>query len=195
MKMLLILGFSFAVLTACSSGSSSSGVGQVSAPVITDPANSAYTQMTANHFYLPVVPTCTREGTSGSSYFKDSFVSSNMEFINMREYHGDSTCNSLLLYASKVFTFVSYVNINADQNTSFSLIDVQLSIVDANVLTSYNAASLFAISNWSLGNARSIINRKAQPADISPVHVSGTISKLNLRKNLNLFFIDGIQYQ
>lgn len=195
MKKLLVF-CSCAVFSACANRLAGPSTVQVSAPaVITDPANSVYKQMVESYFYSPSTSTCTREGTTGSSYYKESFFSSNMEFAVMREYHGDSNCSSLLLYASKVFAFVSYVNTNAEQQTSFSLIDAQISIADANVVNSYNGASTFAISNWSLGNARSVIDRKARPTDASLTYVSGSISVYTMRKSSNLVFIDGIQYQ
>ena len=195
MKIFLLLVSSILVLAACSGGSLGSSTSQIANPVISDPTNSVFNQMAEGHYYVPTIPTCNREGSTGSTYFKDSFASAGGELILLREYHADSTCNSPQIYGSLVYTFVSYVTVNSHQEITFSLIDAQISISEPSVVTSYNALSLFAITDWVVGNARSIIDRKKQPADLAAAFVSGSITEYTARRVGNSIFIDGIQYQ
>jgi hypothetical protein len=198
MKNLILSTSVLALLQSCSSGSSSgggAGSGVLNPPVISDPSSSVYSQMIENKIYLPLVANCIRESAQSPYYYRESFSKANNEFLHMREYHQENTCNSLQFYASRIMTFVSYSVIADEQKTSLSLIDFQISIADQFFLDAFNASEFYGFNNWTLGNAKSVIDRKRVSTDVSNQFITGSITDYSLRKVSDVIFINGVQYQ
>lgn len=191
---LLLTFLSLSILSSCSGGSSGGGSGITTPQTpISNVGTSVLSQMTPNKIYAPLNDVCLKE--SNSSYYKESFSYANNEFLHMREYHNDSLCSSVQFYASRVMTYVSHSLVQDFQVENVSLIDFQLSITDQLLLAVYNQNSLYGFNDWILSNAKSIIDRKLQPTDLSNKFITGTITTYSLKMVGSTLFVNGVQYQ
>lgn len=183
------------ILSGCSGGSSSGGNGVSATQPITNVSGSVLSQMTPNKIYQPVASTCIQDSSNSSYYYKESFGFLNNEFAHLRDYYEDSSCISLIFYASRVMSFVSYTNVQDYQIVNMSLLDFQLSITNQILLDVYDQNRFYDLSWNSLGNAQSVIDRKFQPSDSTARFISGTITNYQMKMILSSLFVNGIQYQ
>lgn len=199
MKNLIYILTVSSILSACGSGSGSSGANQKTPtePVVNSPAQDITAvppgTMLSNQNCLKV-PYQTADGEYAKIYY---IKGPNDEFDTLYEYYSKSTCliEDLTMTQAFLNDIVSSEKINNDFVLNLKLFDVQYNIFNQDVLNFYNQGSLFE-TVWTLNTLTSVVGKKALPTDGGPAYIQHMPSTTAVRVHPDekIVFINGTKF-
>lgn len=149
---------------------------------------------------------CLMETVSGQTiYYTELFFKSSVSGGAMTDsldrvkfVYSDNACTNELYSIAFLRNLVSTTQSNSASSTDnsiFSLVDVQINVSDASIVTAYNQNSYLGKTDWQLNTLTYVIDL-LDPSTNTVIYQSGTTTTYQLRadvQNKNIY-IDGIKY-